>query len=137
MTFEKSCGAIVYRKINKDIEFLAIKSSASDGHWGFPKGHIEGGETEEETCKREVFEETGLIIVPHNEFKVYDKYQLSENIYKEVVFFIACATNQSVVVKEDEVAEYKWDSFNEIYNLLTYSNTKNILLKARNFLDRL
>ena len=135
MMLEKSCGAIVYKKIDSNFEFLAIKSNSPDGHWGFPKGHAEEEETEEETCKREVFEETGLIITLHNGFKVCDKYQLSENTYKEVVLFIACAENQSVVLKEDEIAEYKWDSFKEIYNLLTYDSTKNMLVKASSFLD--
>lgn len=137
MELEKSCGAIVYRKINEDIEFLAIKSNSTDGYWGFPKGHVEEDETEEETCKREVFEETGLTIVIHNGFKIYDKYELSESLHKDVVYFIACVTNQVVVLKEDEVIEYKWASFSETYNLLTYDSTKNILVKAKKFLNKI
>lgn len=137
MKLEKSCGAIVYRKINEDIEFLAIKSNSTDGYWGFPKGHVEEDETEEETCKREVFEETGLTIVIHNGFKIYDKYELSESLHKDVVYFIACVTNQVVVLKEDEVIEYKWASFSETYNLLTYDSTKNILVKAKKFLNKI
>lgn len=137
MKLEKSCGAIVYRKINEDIEFLAVKSNSADGYWGFPKGHVEEDETEEETCKREVFEETGLTIVIHNGFKIYDKYELSESLHKDVVYFIACVTNQAVVLKEDEIIEYKWASFNEIYNMLTYDSTKNILVKAKKFLNKI
>jgi bis(5'-nucleosidyl)-tetraphosphatase len=137
MKLEKSCGAIVYRKINNDIEFLAIRSNSPDRHWGFPKGHVEGKETEEETCIREVYEETGLVIKPHEGFREYDKYKVAENTYKEVIFFIADATTQEVVIDQDEVEEYRWAPFQEIYDLLTYDSGKVILAKAKDFIDKL
>ena len=59
MLHEKSCGAIVYRKYHGNTEILLIKHINS-GHWSFPKGHVEGNETEEETAKREIMEETGI-----------------------------------------------------------------------------
>ncbi|NLM43663.1 MAG: NUDIX domain-containing protein [Clostridiales bacterium] len=136
MKLEKSCGAIVYRRINNNIEFLAIKSNSPGGHWGFPKGHVEEGETEEETSIREVYEETGLIIKLCKGFREYDKYQVSENTYKEVIFFIADAMDQNVVINEDEVVEYRWASFDEIYDILTYDSSKNILKKAKEFVER-
>ena len=55
MLHEKSCGAIVYRKYHGNTEILLIKHINS-GHWSFPKGHVEGDETEEETAKREIME---------------------------------------------------------------------------------
>ena len=58
MTYEKSCGGIVYRKFHGNTEILLIKHIKS-GYWSFPKGHVENGETEEETAKREIKEETG------------------------------------------------------------------------------
>ena len=54
MDFEKSCGAVIYRKIDENLEFLSI-SHRNDGHWGFPKGHVEKNESEEETAIRESF----------------------------------------------------------------------------------
>ena len=59
MQHEKSCGAIVYRKFHGNIELLLIKNQ-NGGHWSFPKGHVEGTETEEETAVREIMEETGI-----------------------------------------------------------------------------
>lgn len=61
MSMEKSCGAVIYRKSNDNVEFLGVKSKGN-GDWGFPKGHVEAGETEKETAKREILEETGLNI---------------------------------------------------------------------------
>ncbi|MFH1332713.1 MAG: NUDIX domain-containing protein, partial [archaeon] len=54
MIKEKSAGVIVYN----NGEFLILQYTA--GHWDFPKGHIEKGETERETALRELKEETGI-----------------------------------------------------------------------------
>ena len=45
MTYEKSCGGIVYRKFHGNTEILLIKHIKS-GYWSFPKGHVEKGETD-------------------------------------------------------------------------------------------
>ena len=62
MMHEKSCGAIVYRKSHGNIEILLIKH-VNSGHWSFPKGHVEGSETEIETAKREIKEETAIDVM--------------------------------------------------------------------------
>ena len=48
MKKEKSCGAIVYRKKEGVIQFLLIHQTL--GHWTFPKGHVEDGESEQQTA---------------------------------------------------------------------------------------
>ena len=57
--YEKSCGAIVFKKIDGVRHFLLIKH-AKNQHWGFPKGHVEMHESDEQTAKREIKEETNL-----------------------------------------------------------------------------
>ena len=61
MFHEKSCGAIVYRKYHGNTEILLIKHINS-GHWSFPKGHVEAGESEAETARREIKEETNFSV---------------------------------------------------------------------------
>ena len=46
MQYEKSCGAIVFRKYHGNTELLLIKH-ANGGHWSFPKGHVESQETDQ------------------------------------------------------------------------------------------
>ena len=57
---EKSAGAVI---INEGkvllLHYTGLKTD-SVGYWDFPKGHIEKGETELETAKREVREETRM-----------------------------------------------------------------------------
>ena len=51
--YESSCGAVVFRRIAGEIRYLLIKNKRS-ANWGFPKGHIENGETKEDAYKRAV-----------------------------------------------------------------------------------
>jgi 8-oxo-dGTP pyrophosphatase MutT (NUDIX family) len=54
----RAAGIIVFR-LRERAEFLLLRAS-KHGTWGFPKGHLEGMETEEEAARRETEEETGL-----------------------------------------------------------------------------
>ncbi|GAA0121779.1 MAG: NUDIX domain-containing protein [Clostridium argentinense] len=134
MKFEKSCGAVVYRNIDNNLEFLAVKSKCSD-QWGFPKGHVEFEETEEETAKREVWEEAGINIDIIDGFKMNINYNIKKDIKKEVIFFLAKLSEKPAIINFKEIHEYKWDNFENMLNLLTYNNQKDILKKAYNFLQ--
>mgnify|MGYP004419555925 CR=1 FL=1 len=67
MNYEKSCGAIVYRKFHGNTEILLIRHIKS-GYWSFPKGHVEGNETEAETAIREIKEETNIDVLIDTRF---------------------------------------------------------------------
>ncbi|MBQ7646054.1 MAG: NUDIX domain-containing protein [Clostridia bacterium] len=58
MILERSCGAVVYKRTDKRVLYL-IEHMAR-GHVSLPKGHVEDGETEEQTARREIKEETNL-----------------------------------------------------------------------------
>ena len=55
---EYSAGGVVFRSTDKGVEFLLIEDLK--GRWSVPKGHVESGETLEQTALREIGEETGL-----------------------------------------------------------------------------
>ena len=63
MKYEKSCGAIVL----DGGKILVIQQA--EGHWGFPKGHVEAGETEVQTAIREIKEETNYDVEVNENFR--------------------------------------------------------------------
>lgn len=130
MTYEKSCGAIVYRKHHGNTEILLIKH-VNSGHWSFPKGHVEQGEDETETALREVMEETGIDIMIDPSFRETVTYFPRKDTQKVVVYFIGKAKNFEYKPQEDEIAEIRWVDIGHAIQLLTYENDKTIVNKAR------
>lgn len=131
MTFEKSCGAIVYRKHHGNTEILLIKHLNS-GHWSFPKGHVEEGETEIETALREIKEETNIDVMIDPTFRETVTYFPKKETQKIVVYFIAKAKNYDFTPQESEIADIKWVDICYAGSLLTYENDKTIVAKAKN-----
>lgn len=130
MLHEKSCGAIVYRKSHGNIEILLIRHINS-GHWSFPKGHVEEGETEVETAKREIMEETSIDVIIDPTFRETVTYSPRRDTMKVVVYFLAKAKNVDYVPQVDEISEIKWVDIVHATNILSYENDKNIVTKAR------
>lgn len=88
MTYEKSCGAVVFTRSSGKLQYLLI--SNLEGIYGFPKGHVEAGETEEQTALREVFEEVGLTVKLLTGFRSEDEHPIpqKENTMKKIVYFL-------------------------------------------------
>ncbi len=130
MQYEKSCGAIVYRKFHGNTEILLIKH-VNSGHWSFPKGHVEEGETEEETALREVKEETGIDILVDTSFRETVQYYPRKDTQKVVVYFLGKARNYDFIPQEEEIAAIKWVEIGNAAAMLTYENDKTIVAKAK------
>lgn len=137
MKFEKSCGAIVYCQ-KDELKFLLIhnKKGSATGYWGFPKGHMEENETEIETAKREIEEETGLLPTMIDNFRVTSRYAPYRGSRKIVVYFLAKSDDETVMIQAAELSDFKWCSYPEALQLLSYERDKLNLEKAKNFIDR-
>lgn len=131
MLHEKSCGAIVYRKFHGNTEILLIKHINS-GHWSFPKGHVENGETEVETAKREIKEETSIDVIIDPTFRETVTYSPKKDTVKVVVYFLARAKNVNFSPQEDEIAEIRWVDISYAGNILSYENDRTIVTRAKN-----
>lgn len=130
MTKEKSCGAVIYRTVNGQRQYFLLLNKKNDakGHWGFPKGHVEGTENEFETASREILEETGMLVVFCGTDRMVSHYSPKPRVEKDAVYFLATVrNNQTVKLQKEEVAEYRWCNFSDAVNLLTFD--KDILQK--------
>ena len=133
MITEKSCGGVIYRTVDGTREYFLLlnRKNNAKGHWGFPKGHTEFGENEYETASREIFEETGLLVVFRGGMRIVTHYSPKPGIEKDVVYFVATVRdNQNVKLQKEEVADYKWCTFLEAKELLTFD--QDILQKVEN-----
>ena len=104
MVTEKSCGAIVVKKQDGRYYTLVVRQNA--GHWGFPKGHIERGETKEQTALREVQEETGLRVKLIEGFSCVSKYRIPDRVEKTVTIFAATTPSTVIHMQKEEIEDY-------------------------------
>ena len=134
MTYEKSCGAVVYTKAGGDIRYVLIQQT--EGFWGFPKGHMEENETEEQTALREIEEEVHLKVSILPGFRTTDEYRLPNKpeVIKQVVFFCAEYDSQTMIAQQEEVSQTSLAPYDEAMRLLTYESTKRVLREAHRFL---
>lgn len=124
MEKEKSCGAVVIKTENDELKFLIIKQH--DNCWGFPKGHVEEGETEEQTAIREIKEETNIDVEIDNKFRKVITYSPKENTIKDVVFFIGQAISDNLVIDPKELLEAKWVGVKEAKDYFEYQDTIDV-----------
>ena len=125
---EISCGAIVYRYLGTDLYILMIQMNV--GHWSFPKGHVEGNESELETAVREVKEETNIDIIIDRNFREMTTYSPLSGVLKDVVYFVASPISNHLVAQEEEVSDVKWVHSDDALNIVTYESDRNILYQA-------
>lgn len=133
--YEKSCGAIIYEVKDNQRYFLLVKN-VNGKHWGFPKGHIEIGETEEQTAKREVKEETNLDVTILRGFRKKSYYRPFGRTRKKVVIFLAKSKGNRVKIQNSEIECYKWVKTSDVLKNLKYPNDISMFRSAIKWLQK-
>lgn len=115
----KKCGIILY---NENIKKYFLVYGRKSNKWGFPKGHMEIGETEEQTALREFFEETGYHF--SSNIKLDKKYIVKNNIYFKVNIPNSDELLQirSSIPDDNEIEKTEWFRIEEILSM----NIKNL-----------
>lgn len=134
MPVEKSAGAVVFRRENSKIKYLLIQYAW--GHWEFPRGLIEKGETLEETARREIEEEVGIKDIKFiSGFKEWIKFffKLKGKTIMKIATFLLAETKAKKVKLSFEHKDYAWLEYDEALEKLTFENSKEILKKANSF----
>jgi 8-oxo-dGTP pyrophosphatase MutT (NUDIX family) len=142
MKYEKSAGAIIFRESGEGRQYLLLAYPGLEDrnkiYWGFPKGHVEAGESEAETARREIGEETGINDYTFVEgFKEKEKYMFKREggfVNKTSVYFLA-KTNQEGVVISPEHVGFEWLFMGRAVKRLSFKNARELLKKADVFLS--
>jgi len=134
---ERSAGFILYSMDGEVRKYLLLRHRYG-GHWGFPKGHIEPGESEMDAALRETREETGidkvLLIPGFREVSNYSFRRGSRLVFKENVYFLASADHSEPVLSREHT-QGEWLSYTETWNRLSFDDIRRILDHAEKKLN--
>ena len=134
---EISIGSVLYiLDTNFNVNYLILNYSY--GHWDFPKGNIENGESELDTIKREIMEETGITDINFiDDFRQQISYRYKKKfklVNKSVIYYIVETKSNKVVLSFEHV-NFAWLNYNDALNRLSFDNSKKILKNANEFLS--
>ncbi len=136
---EISAGGVVFRRFGGMLKYLLILDG--HGNWGFPKGHLEEGESASDAAHREIVEETGLSdLISHAALRQLDwTFQVSNAlVHKRCVYFLFETTaGETRPQGEEGITQCVWFAYADAISKLTFQNTRTLLTEAAGIVDRL
>jgi 8-oxo-dGTP pyrophosphatase MutT (NUDIX family) len=140
MRTDASFGVIpVDRRDARGPRFLLVRHHA--GHWAFPKGHPEDGESAEQAARRELREETGLSVggfvadpATDEAIELVERYVFTDRkgrrIDKTVTFFVGEVTDADARPQEEEIAELAWLTADAARERMSFDEGRRVLDEA-------
>ncbi|WP_163998516.1 NUDIX hydrolase [Pyxidicoccus caerfyrddinensis] len=134
MPREASAGGVVIRESAGTWEVAVIRPHGRP-LWALPKGHVDPGESPEQTASREVHEETGLtvtLIAPLGEIRYVYQFR-GQRIFKRVHFFLfryQAGALGPLPGPRVEVDEVRWVPVTQLVPLLGYKGEKAVASRA-------
>ena len=130
---EPTAGGVIFRRNKKnEVEILLIQDTKD--RWTIPKGHIEEGETAQETAKREIGEEAGLHDVKIIGWlgKINFRYRRIDKLVLMTtqVFLVKALGDTDAIQKEDWMNGIKWFSFSDALDEIEYEDIGKLILLA-------
>ena len=104
------------------------------GHWDFPKGHVEKTDSDRKaTAARELAEETGIsdiqFIDGFEHRTAYDFRHKGKRIDKQVFWYIAETETMAVKISHEHT-EHLWLEWESAMNQLTHEESQGVLAAA-------
>ena len=134
---EISVGSVLYI-LGTDFNVNYLILNYSYGHWDFPKGNIENGESEIDTIKREIMEETGITDIKFMDGfrqQISYKYKKKSKLVNKSVIYYIVETKSNKVVLSFEHLDFAWLNLDDALNRLSFDNSKKVLKNANEFLS--
>ena len=131
-----SCGACVYKLSEGRLYLLFVRPFKDRDTWGVPKGHVDENESNEECARREVLEETGIVVELEQQLpSVSTKFK---NEHKTVITYLARQTcEQSPFPNDGENVDVRWFCSDELPTIHVYQRPliKNAIEMIRSKLN--
>lgn len=130
---EPTAGGIVFRRNGKGkVEILLIQDSKD--RWTIPKGHIEDGETAQETALREISEEAGLKEMKAICWlgKIHFRYRRVSTLVLMTtqIYLVRALGDTDDIQKEEWMNGIKWFDFHEALDVIEYEDIGKLMLLA-------
>jgi 8-oxo-dGTP pyrophosphatase MutT (NUDIX family) len=126
----RSAGGLVVRSPQ-----ILLISTQSGRRWQLPKGHIEEGETPEQTAVREVREETGVtsrVLAPLPGVEYWFVEKGIRRVHKLVDYFLMeYVSGDTSDFDVREVSGAEWFSWEEGLAKLSFENERKVVEQAR------
>lgn len=118
-------GAVVVRLDGAEPQYLLVKARRDPRVWIFPKGHVEDGETTEETALREAEEEAGVlgrVIAP---LGALEFESLGRPLHVE--YFLVELLGDA---RWSEGRPFVWGTYDETLERIPFDSARGLLTKA-------
>jgi len=130
---EPTAGGIVFRRNQAgQIEILLIQDAKN--RWTIPKGHIEEGETAQQTARREIGEEAGLTDVDMLGWlgKIHFRYRRVDRLVLMTtqIYLVRAKGDTNAIQKEEWMNGIKWFPFHEALDMIEYEDIGKLMLLA-------
>ncbi|NMN01023.1 phosphohydrolase [Bifidobacterium sp. DSM 109958] len=127
---EYSAGGLIFDERGR-VAIIARHSRSGHLEWCLPKGHIEKGETPEQTAVREVHEETGILGEVIESIATIDYWftGTSQRVHKLVHHYALRRVSGDLTVDGDpdhEAEDAIWVNFADLDDVLSYPNERKI-----------
>lgn len=121
--------AAIYVNVNGKILLLQLANNKSEkGFWGVPAGKLEANESPQAAAKRELFEETGIIINPEDHFKSLGMLYMRKPDLDYIYHFFSLSLNTIPAISlSEEHCSYVWVSRDEAEVLALMQGAKDAL----------
>ena len=134
---DESFGIVPIHHMPAGRQYLTIQHRA--GHWSFPKGHAEPGESPGEAALRELAEETGVsevTLVEGGRFTETYEFVKSggKRVHKRVHYFVARVSDPHVRIQPQEVEDWHWGSYEQTWQRLTFDEGRALLKRVERWL---
>jgi 8-oxo-dGTP pyrophosphatase MutT (NUDIX family) len=130
---EPTAGGIVFRHAKGGgVEVLLIQDAKD--RWTIPKGHIEEGETAQQTARREIGEEAGLQNVDMLGWlgKIHFRYRRIDKLVLMTtqIYLVRARGDTDAIQKEEWMNGIKWFTFADALDAIEYEDIGKLMLLA-------